>query len=90
MASVTELVSDDFAPIRCVTWAVEDAADDALAPNAQGRLFVLATADGWPVAMVDARADSSDAVAEIVRCSAAEQGVRAPSGFIAGRAVGTR
>lgn len=57
MASVTEQVSDGFVPIRCATWAVEDAVDGTLAPNAEGRLFVLATVGGWPSALVDARAD---------------------------------
>lgn len=78
-----------FVPIRCVTWAVEDAADEAIAPNAAGRLFVLATVDGWPSAMVDARAESADGVAEAVRCSVAAQAVRAPSGFNAGVAAQT-
>lgn len=87
MASVTQPVSDDFVPIRCVSWAVEDAVDDTLAPNADGRLFVLATAGGWPSAMVDARADSAEEVAVMVRQSVAQASVRAPSGFIADRAV---
>lgn len=89
MASVTEQVSDGFVPIRCATWAVEDAVDGTLAPNAEGRLFVLATVGGWPSALVDARADSADGVADLVRRSVADGSVRAPSGFIAERTTRT-
>ncbi|MFT4215672.1 MAG: glycosyltransferase [Micropruina sp.] len=88
MASVT---SDPGAlvPIRCVDWAVESAdpqggADPTLEPNADGRLFVLATAGGWPSAIVDVRADSAQAAAEIVRRRVSEEAVRPPSGFVAG------
>ncbi len=83
MASMTGAgtEAEEFVPIRCVTWAVEGAVGDTLAPNAEGRLVVLATVGGWPSALVDARADSRAKVAESVRRGVVEQGVRAPSGF---------
>ncbi|MFT3877629.1 MAG: glycosyltransferase family 2 protein [Propioniciclava sp.] len=78
-------VNEDLTPIRCVTWAVEDAVDAALQPNADGRLFVLATAGGWPAAVCDVRAATAAEAAGIVRRAVAEEGVRPPSGFVAGR-----
>ena len=57
--------------------------DGTLAPNAEGRLFVLGTVGGWPSALVDARADSADGVADLVRRSVADGSVRAPSGATA-------
>lgn len=88
MAAVTEPTAD-FVPIRCVTWAVERAPDATLEPNADGRLFVLATAGGWPSAVVDVRAGSVAEAAQLVRRRVAEDGVGAPSGFVAGRPAQT-
>ena len=59
-------VNREWTPIRCVTWAVEDAAD-ALEPNVEGRLHVLALAGGWPRAVVDVRAGSAAEAATVVR-----------------------
>ncbi len=69
--------------------AVEDAAD-ALEPNADGRLHVLALAGGWPRAVVDVRAGSAAEAATVVRRAVEADGVRAPSGFRAEPAGGTQ
>lgn len=81
-------VNREWTPIRCVTWAVEDAAD-ALELNADGRLHVLALAGGWPRAVVDVRAGSAAEAATVVRRAVEADGVRAPSGFRAEPAGGT-
>lgn len=90
MAAMTGVDGDTFVPIRCRTWPVESA-DGAgvLQPNAEGRLFVLVTAGGWPQAVVDVRADSAVEAERVVRRAEAASTVRPPSGFVTGAAART-
>lgn len=89
MATLTEPGGDAFVPIRCRTWAVESVDTEVLRPNAEGRLLVLATADGWPRAVVDVRAGSAEQAEELVRAAVTASTVRPPSGFVAGGAART-
>lgn len=82
-----DAVSEGLTPIRCVTWAIEDEPDPILEPNADGRLFVLATSGGWPSAVCDVRAATAQEAAAIVRRTVQDEGLRAPSGFAVGRLV---